>query len=334
MKSSILNQRIKKIMDAYGDVKSIDLMHGIDSSKSDVYHIDNNTGCLRFLYKRIQKLNLDELEVILGYKESVEEKIRMISTMNEKADDKLKRAVLIHDSFFRVQDIDAVNIDLLYDIDQSARYYISFINEYTYKLLRGIKSGKSLYSMDTLGSEHRRVLAVHFHKNRIYITEDKGVEALWSIQSEFDLRSNELSCVFSFRDESIRIGKHIFKIPGLPFSRSENIYLQLTKNQWPLMEKVPDVYYRSIEYVKQRGYVYLEPIETPKGDIKCGFIYQGNPLLEYYSNKDERWIRVKDNGTVGSCGKLYFRIDMSVEDTVLGLFIISTQKREKDNESG
>lgn len=322
MDNSILNQRIKKIMGTYGEVKNIDLMYGIDFRKSDVYQLDHDTGCLRFLHKKIQELKLDELEVILGSKESVEDKIKMIPAMSEKTDNRLKRALAIHGSFFRIQDIDAVNIDLLYDINQNARHYISFINEYTYKLLQDIKLGKSLYSKDTLGSEHRRVLAACICENRIYISEDKGVEPLWKVQAEFDLYEDELSCVFSFRDHNVRIGNRIMKIPGLPFSRNENIYLQLTNNQDLLMEKGSNVYYKSIEYIEQRGYVYLDPIEAPKGNIKCGLIYRGNPFLEYYSDNSGSWVKVKENGIVDSRGKLSFRIDMNVEDTILSLFII------------
>ena len=138
----IIDSVVKEIENKYRVIRDINFSRDIDTERSDTFNINENKGFLEVPYKPVIKIRPEDYSIIYGEKSVIEDEVILISTLNDMTDNKVKRAQILLETSFNLNDINV--FDVTVKLCKDTNLFFKVNNSHAYRLMLQHKN-KSIF---------------------------------------------------------------------------------------------------------------------------------------------------------------------------------------------
>ncbi|KUO74771.1 MAG: hypothetical protein APF77_10940 [Clostridia bacterium BRH_c25] len=313
---------IKEIESKYKILKNMDFSKDLDLEKSDRFYIDKSQGYIQFMYKVLEIIEPDDYNLIYGEMSAIDGQIRLIPTLNDMTDNKVKRAHLLIEKKFNLREINVFDIKV--KLNKNTYFFLTMNNDYSYELLQAQKEKRIFLAGEYYQSARRKVIYFMLDEN-IAMIEYEGLNQLYSyfVPLKNAYYEDEINVIINFKDNIIRLGENkLYFKPSNIVKYDEPLYLSLVSNSKTTADCDMETFVSRIAYgTADSGYLYFNPIITVT-NIRVLVICKGNPAIEYFSNSFNKWLTINDDGIINTEGReVMLRARLSTEDKIYQILI-------------
>lgn len=304
----------------------LDLSKDIDKKKSDYYCLDETSSYLEFKYAPLYSIK--DLKYINLFGDIVNENniLRLVPRVNFQIKDKVSRSSIIFEEPINNEKIDIILIKL--KKGPSIDFYIQYGNKIFYEIMNKVSQNRADYSERNMHENEWKAIGILKDRSIQIGTRTKGIENYENYKNyhakhlglndsiELIININEGYLITKVNDRNIRIENKNLMM------KSEN-YLSLVCNHNLLCDELlnKDCSLLNVSLGRATGYVYLEPINIKVAYARIYMMYSGFPVVQYYSESEDKWVDIPNGGKICCSNSLFLRIKMSLGERIYSLLI-------------
>jgi hypothetical protein len=314
MKGKLVMDNVHKIRDKIVQenkiIKRIDFEKDINKEKSGKYYLNSNNGVLEFVCDVSSTINKDNYIIVFGNAEFYEKGIRLVPTKNDIFEDDIERAGVLVKKPVQFKQTGIILINFEVD-DYSNGYSITLCDQLYYNLLHKIKKEKIKHipPYDSI-----RIMST-FINQRFDLRKYIGIKYDEKDFISLPIKEKDLTYLIDLQEGYVKINFITQKIFYKCLMMQQDVYPFFLCNHKGRM------FIKDIIYGTKEGYIYFNPIKVQFEQLQIMMLYSGSPVIEYFCDKQNKWLKINDQEFIKVSDKLNLRSKMTTEDKIFDLFI-------------
>ncbi|WP_186429889.1 hypothetical protein [Clostridium sp. BSD9I1] len=317
----------EKSFNGYNLLKEINFSNDLDVELSDKFYIDEMKSYLQFLYGIDRKVKLDTL-VPLANVHINKNNISFAPTITEK-DNWIKRRgiadCLLNESIEpEKREIIIVN----FSKERNVNFFIQFLYDSSYRKALDVLNRDGFLN-EIVRSNVSHTLLHSFRKDKLelYIAKEFDSDVLGIYRLE---QTDDFSYLINFKEGYVQLNKfekQVERIYNDKLILKDTLHLYMSCIDFEdFISSQRKAEVSEIVYGLQSGFVYFKPIKIVNGSFFVKINSKGNPVLQYYLYKAEKWIDVKNEINVENIKELRMRVKMNTDDLIYNIVILEHRK--------
>lgn len=314
-----LNIISKEQLDNYDLLRKIDFDKEIDNHKSDNFTINNEKGCLEFISGIALRIEQEDFEVLLGKTEKSEIGFTLIPTFSSNIGIPYKRAMMVVNRKLDFLQIDNVLSDLR--MAGGLHLILIFGNKNYLDAIRKVGVlGAEAWSR--INGENVSRLSYSYHKNTLTIAGYKGYDNFLHETHEVKSLSDSIQILISKNDYLRFCGKPVYNKADYLFGNDEIYMSVICDIREDSHDEDGNANIKDVVFGNREGHVYLKPISISGNNTRVFMSYSGEPVMQYYSSNEDKWVDIIDSSIVNINNEFIGRLKMKTGDRIYNIMLM------------
>lgn len=312
----------EKLMNDYNVLREIEFSRDIDMDESDKFYLNSEKGYLEFLMKVNERIRYENLNVLLGESINTEKGIEMLPTPASHVNLSYNRCMLLINRIFDLKRFNCIYMN--FDKSIGSKLQIIIGNKNYFNIINEInKYGRNVW--EKVNSIDVKATSYHVDDDKFYITKlDRLKKNTVGLTEVPNIREQANLLINSRKYAKLN---NVTTIYSLTNNFEDGHYcISLVCDIMEDSKSEGKTYINNLLLGDEEGFIYIKPLSLPTNSAEVFTICSGSPIVQYFSQEQNKWIDIVRSINIKDTRELAMRIKMKTGERIYSILLLKRKQ--------